>query len=382
MRVPCLGPGVASLTEDTMWFCKWFRRRPISGALAVCTTALLLSWGAAVAGCRADLPGSAPAIEFTTIPPAGVGGSERMVPIAGRVTGARPGQRIVLFARSGVWWVQPLTSDPFTTVASDSTWKNQVHLGVEYAALLVDPGYRPPDTTEVLPQPGGGVVAVATIKGLGDLVSRPRKVLQFSGYEWEVRDVPSERGGPNEYDPANAWVDADGAMHLKLAQRDGRWYSAEVILTRSLGYGTYVFTARDTSRLDPAAAFGMFTWDDGAAEQNHREMDIEVSQWGDPRIPNGQYALQPYYVPANVARFAVPPGTVTHSFRWTAGRVAFRTVRGPRLTNQHIAQHEFSSGVPTPGAERIRMNVYFFRYSPSPPQADVEVVIERFQYLP
>jgi len=305
-----------------------------------------------------------------------------MVPIAGRVTGARPGQRIVLFARSGVWWVQPLTSDPFTTVAADATWKNQVHLGVEYAALLVDPGYRPPDTTEALPPPGGGVVAVATIKGLGDLVSRPRKVLQFSGYEWEVRDVPSERGGPNEYDPANAWVDADGAMHLKLAQRDGRWYSAEVILTRSLGYGTYLFTARDTSGIDPAAAFGMFTWDDGAAEQNHREMDIEISQWGDPRIPNGQYALQPYYVPANVARFALPPGTVTHSFRWTAGHVAFRTVRGPRLTNQNIAQHEFSSGVPTPGAERIRMNVYFFRYSPSPPRADVEVVIERFQYLP
>ena len=82
------------------------------------------------------------------------------------------------------------------------------------------------------------------------------------------------------------------------------------------------------------------------------------------------------------SRFALPPGTVTHSFRWTAGHVAFRTVRGPRLTNQNIAQHEFSSGVPTPGAERIRMNVYFFRYSPSPPRADVEVVIERFQYVP
>jgi hypothetical protein len=38
--------------------------------------------------------------------------------------------------------------------------------------------------------------------------------------------------------------------------------------------------------------------------------------------------------------------------------------------------------VPTPGGERVRMNLYYFRYSPQPPQKDVEVVIERFRYLP
>ena len=51
-------------------------------------------------------------------------------------------------------------------------------------------------------------------------------------------------------------------------------------------------------------------------------------------------------------------------------------------TGAAVAQHEFTSGVPTPGAERVRMNLYFFRYAPAPPQSDVEVVIERFQYLP
>ena len=45
-----------------------------------------------------------PVIQFTTVPEAGSGGSERMVRVAGRVTGAAPGQRIVLFAKSGVWW--------------------------------------------------------------------------------------------------------------------------------------------------------------------------------------------------------------------------------------------------------------------------------------
>ena len=310
-----------------MRFDKWFRRRTTSDGPTLWAWPLLFVWCAVGLGCRAEPAGPAPSIEFTTVPPAGVGGSERTAPIAGRVAGARPGQRIVLFARSGVWWVQPLTAEPFTSIEADSTWKSQVHLGVEYAALLVDTTYRPPDTTEVLPQPGNGVVAVSTVRGTGDAGSCSRKVLPFSGYEWDVRDVPSDRGGANDYDPANAWVDADGAMHLKLANRNGRWSSAEVILTRSLGYGTYVFTVRDTSHLDPAAAFGMFTWDEGAAEQNHRELDIEVSQWGDRRILNGQYVLQPYYVPANVVRFQAPAGPLTHSFRWEPGRALFRTTR-------------------------------------------------------
>ena len=31
---------------------------------------------------------------------------------------------------------------PFTAIRSDLTWKNSTHLGSDYAALLVDPGYH------------------------------------------------------------------------------------------------------------------------------------------------------------------------------------------------------------------------------------------------
>jgi hypothetical protein len=337
--------------------------------------------GISAAGCRADQMRQPPSIEFATIPEASAGGSDRMSPISGRVTGARPGQQIVLFAKSGVWWVQPLTAEPFTKIEQDSTWKNRTHLGTEYAALLVEPGYQPPHTTDSLPQPGGEVIAVSIVKGTADAAA-PAKVLSFSGYDWEARAVPSDRGGSNEYDPANAWVDGDGFLHLRLSERDGRWISAEVVLTRALGYGTYVFTVRDVSNLDPAATLGLFTWDDQSAEQNHRELDIEISQWGDSKILNAQYVVQPYYVPANVARFSAPAGTLTHSLRWEPGRASFRTVRGTRADGTPVAQHEFTSGVPASGGERVRMNLYFFRFSPVPPQKDVEVVIERFQYLP
>lgn len=85
--------------------------------------------------------------------------------VEGRVNGARPGQRIVLYAKAGAWYVQPLYEEPFTEVQPDSTWRNTIHLGTEYAALLVEPDYVPPPITDALPNRGGAVVAVATTEG-------------------------------------------------------------------------------------------------------------------------------------------------------------------------------------------------------------------------
>ena len=345
--------------------------KPQCFACILCVALCLL------AGCRRSTP-SAPFIEFTRVPEAAEGGSEKLSSIEGRVTGARPGQRIILFAKSAVWWVQPFGNQPFTNISADSTWKNTIHLGTDYAALLVDPEYRPPSTMEQLPKPGGPVVAVATVKGSGEIPIRTRKALTFSGYEWEVRQTPSDRGGGNLYAGENAWTDPEGFLHLRLMQHDGRWTSAEVALTRSLGYGTYVFVVRDTSHLEPAATFSMLTWDDRALDQNHRELDIEISRWGNPSSNGAQYVVQPYYVAANVARFAVPAGRLTHSFRWEPGRASFKTVRGATV----VARHEFMSGVPVPGDELVRMNLYYFRYAAVPLTKDAEVVIERFQYLP
>ncbi len=111
------------------------------------------------------LPGRArskPALPSSSAaPPAGEGSQEQLEPIEGRVTGARPGERIVLFARSGKWWVQPFADRPFTTIQPDSTWKTSTHPGSAYAALLVDSRYRPPPTVNDLAGKGGPVLAVA-----------------------------------------------------------------------------------------------------------------------------------------------------------------------------------------------------------------------------
>ena len=326
---------------------------------------------------------STPAIEFSKVPRANEGGPEKLEPIEGRVKNAQPEQQIVLFARSGaLWWVQPLIEQPLTTIAQDSTWKSETHLGTEYAALLVKPGYRPPTTTEQLPAVGGEVVAVAITKG--DLSSLPApQTLHFSGYEWKIRTTGSDRGGTkNAFDAANAWTDERGFLHLRIARRAEQWTCAEVQLTRSLGYGSYQFVVQDTSPLEPAAVLSLYTWDDLEVEQNHRELDIELTRWGDPASKNAQYVVQPFYVPANVARFAAPSGVLTHSFRWEPKQVTFRTTTGNGRPSRLVSEHVFTSGIPSPGAETVHLSLFIFGTGKQPMRQGAEVVIEKFEYLP
>lgn len=68
---------------------------------------LLLVFCIALNSCQLHEANSAPSIEFTQISPAAQGGRERVDSISGRVRNARPSQKIVVYAHSGPWWVQP-----------------------------------------------------------------------------------------------------------------------------------------------------------------------------------------------------------------------------------------------------------------------------------
>jgi len=108
---------------------------------------------------------SGPVIKFTRIPHAGEGGPDRMETIEGRVLQARPGDRIVLFAHWGTWYVQPFVNRPITKIQPDSSWQNSTHLGTQYAALLVDANYQAPASMDSLPSQGQGIIAVSVISG-------------------------------------------------------------------------------------------------------------------------------------------------------------------------------------------------------------------------
>ncbi len=316
---------------------------------------------------------------FTQVPPVGEGTQDVLETIQGIVTGARPGQRIVLFSRSGKWWIQPFATHPFTEIQPDSTWKSSIHPGFSYAALLVDSRYRPSSTMTSLPQKGGPVLAAATVPGGPP---RPAKTLQFSGYQWKIRENSiAPPGSENFYDPANAWTDESGQLHLRIVKHAERWIGSEIQLSRSLGYGSYRFVVADVSRLEPAAVFALFTWDEDGPT---REMDIEISRWGEPADKNAQYVIQPYIVPANTVRFTAPEGTLTYTIDWQPGKATFKTIRGSSSERKLdlVAEHVFTSGVPSPGNERIHLNLYNFEGTNNPIRQGAEVIIEKFEFLP
>jgi hypothetical protein len=347
---------------------------------------LLLVFCITLNSCQSHKASSGPSIEFTHIPPAAQGGRERVDTISGRVRNARPQQQIVIYAHSGQWWVQPQPDRPFIPIKADSTWSTETHLGFEYAALLVEPDYRPLPILDLAPTQGGSVALVTIVKGVGAPQFAPTGSLTFSGYDWAVRTIASDKGGMNNlYDPENSWTDASGALHMQIKKKSGMWSCAEIFLNRSLGYGTYSVTVRDTSHLEPAAAFSMFVFDERASEQHFREMDVEVGGRRDAANKNNaQYVIQPLYIPGNLFAFKAPADTLTYVLRWESGHATFKTFRGRSAGAgaQLVAEHEFTSGIPSPGKAIPRLIFFVVASDKNPMQKPSEVVVEKFEYLP
>jgi hypothetical protein len=208
------------------------------------------------------------------------------------------------------------------------------------------------------------------------------KRIQFSGYDWIVKDSGDQRVGPdgNYFSKDGVRVDERG-LTLRVFERDGRYYCAEVLSAAHFGYGTYRFeVASNVNRLAADLVLGLFTWsDDPGVEGTHKELDIELSRWGNPENDVGQFVVQPYTKPENIRRFALPATATesTHAFEWTPGRVRFSSAVGGHIIRDEV----FSSRIPAPGNENARMNLWIsggrIRH-----QGDLEVTIRRFAFAP
>jgi hypothetical protein len=213
------------------------------------------------------------------------------------------------------------------------------------------------------------------------------RTISFSGQTWRVKTSTSPVGpGPNVFsdNSGNVWVDGGGRLHLRIERRRGTWYSAEVVSTRSFGYGTYRwYLDTPVDNLDVNAVLGMFTWNDDPA-YTHRELDIEFARWGNPTYGNAQYTVQPWDVPGNQYVFGEPAGLTqtVHSLTWRSDSVLFQSVRGPSAGGAPIAGHTFSQGIPQAGGENARMNLWLFNGKPPANGRAVEVVIRRFEFVP
>jgi hypothetical protein len=347
---------------------------------------LLIASVLGLAGChRGEARDVDAKILFTQVPQATSGDRNQQDVIEGTVSGARIGERLVVYSKTGgLWWLQPLLTSPFTAILPGGVWRNETHLGSDYAVLLVEPAYQPLAVLDKLPQPGRGVASVAVAPGQEKSSSH---FIDFSGFTWRVRWKPSDRGGTlSPYVPENVSTDDAGALHMRIVSRDGKWTCAELNLTRSLGYGTYSFVIEDMSKLDTSAVFGIFTWDYSTDQENHREFDIDISRWGDPQRKNAEFVVQPAFLPVNSSRFEAPAGKLKYTIVWEPGRIVMTTSRmNGSLDGAIVSRHVFTTEIPTPGSESLRMTLYVYadpNHKASGLQHPVEVIVDGFEFLP
>lgn len=220
---------------------------------------------------------------------------------------------------------------------------------------------------------------------------------RFSGREWTLKtssDVPLGPG-PNHFsgDLEHLWVDDAGALHLRIAERGGRWYCAELVSKQAFGYGTYVFTLGSRGdTLAPNVVLGMFTWDDaGSAESNPwREIDFEFSRWGQPDGANFQFVVQPWdLTPGNLHRFDIDNDVsieTVHAFTWTPEFVSFASAYGsvfpPAQADLIDVWTYVGPATPTPGDARVRINLWLTWGQPPADGQPQEMIVKRFDFLP
>ena len=335
-------------------------------------------------GCRSSNSSPRPSIRFEQVPPAQAGGPALLDQIKGTVLAGKPGMRIVVYAHGdNLWWVQPFRSHEFTDVGSDGSWETATHLGTDYAALLVGPGYRPPAKLTTLPAVGNNILAVAMTHGSSGPRIEPH-TLQFSGYQWRVLSSASFNGGELcDNSASNSWVDKQGYLHLVMGPDGDQWHCAGVALPRSLGYGTYRFVISESTPLPPSAALVMFIRDDRQDSDDRIDMDIELSRWGKASHSNADFVVQPYYIPQNTVTFNVPAGLMTYVLQWEPGTAEFRATKGAMMSpGADVMDHVFTSGIPVPADETVHLALYDFQHSRSGLRHPVEILVQRFEYVP
>jgi hypothetical protein len=288
------------------------------------------------------------------------------------------GHRVVLWAKTDRWYIQPSTIAPFTYIQSDGTWSNYTNPWTRMTALLVDSSYVPGAIREQHPSSDTGVVAWDEYPE-----KSPDKFINWSGYQWRVKHAELTGPGPNAFsdDTANVRIDQSDRLHLKIDLRDNTWYCAEVVLDQSLGYGLYSFKLDSrVDSLDFNTIFAGFIY-----ETTGQEFDFEFSQ----RLANpfnAQFVVQPWYVPGNIDFYDMPASSQTsHSFEWRPDRIVFKSWNGHSdSATQTTLIHTWTytgDDIPIPGDENVRFNLYLYGGDPPSEGLGDEVIIMSFEYV-
>jgi len=216
-------------------------------------------------------------------------------------------------------------------------------------------------------------------------VVNSKRIIHFSGYDWEVGNGDLKQGpGPNYFSDSkeNVWVDDSGRLHLRITKRDNHWYCAKVTLLNSYGYGTYVFhVASIVDKFDKNVVGGLFTY-----ENDTSEIDIEFSKWNKEKNEDSQFVIQPGSIPENKCRYFLnqTEAASTHWFNWQKDSISFASYYGDVAVNNSenslIRRWVYKGDdIPVAGGERAKINLWLFRGKPPTEQLNNEMIISGFE---
>jgi len=249
----------------------------------------------------------AQSIEFTNIP---AWGSYQNLKGKVNNTNITDNKVLVYIYVEGTWWVKPYSTAPLTSILPDSTWECDVTTGgidqyaKRYIAFIVPNGFIIPGGSFVneLPEELYNYTHVLHCRLPGT------RIIDFCGYNWVVKQSEAQIGPDFNYwtdDENDVYIDENDKLHLSIINKNEKWYCSEVIADTTLGYGIYSFKINTQENITPYSVLGMFTWDEYSNTDYYKEIDIELSQWGNSQNDNFQYVNQPWNNPANMYRFNI-----------------------------------------------------------------------------
>ncbi len=203
-----------------------------------------------------------------------------------------------------------------------------------------------------------------------------QKTIDFLGYTWQVKSGV-EGPGPNNWDASAdaVFVDLEG-LHLTVQEKGGKWYSSEVYLPQSLGYGTYEFElGGDVTTVDINLVGAVFLYEDDS-----HEIDVEFARWGSKVPENGQFVVQPFQTKGNMKRFMLVKGVgVVQRIIWEPTRVVFELVQKGKIVQQweYTGKNNFA-----PGKEKVHINFWQYKGMKPSDSVEQEFIVKKFTFTP
>ncbi len=384
MKTACFG-GVTFSTKELACDTMQMYRKKTSPPITTITIAIALLC------CHSTTRAATPTIKITNMPAYGAQGD-----LSGVVTNADSATNsvAVYIYVGGAWYSKPNCAGALTPIQPDGSWTTDITTSTsdinatEIAAFLVPTNYSQAcvNGASGLPIPAEAEAVTYAVR-----VSPTARQLNFAGYGWWVKTSTGLVGpGPNYFSDStnNVWVDAQGALHMKITHTNNVWRCAEIINDRTLGYGQYRFTvSAPVNSMDPSVVLGLFTYCNDNV-YNYREIDVELSRWENAAdVNDAQFVVQPGGVGRKL-RFSVPDGVTnsTYSFMWQTNRVDFQSLNddfSPSPPASNVIQNwSCTSSVPPAGGETVRFNLWLFQGTAPSNGQEAEVVISNFEFVP